>query len=171
MAEHDPSSSRRAEHFGLSLAAVVMAPWTFRIVLLADRASTGIDAQDLRGFLADLSVSFLFLALVLLAARATRIFAVALAVFWGVAQYGNYENIRVLGSLAVTHDLAFLAHPTFLFGSALVVSTRGSGRISIGCSSVCSPTCNRTAYWPGGARLPEGVDGQPTAPGTRTGSG
>ena len=106
----------------LALVGVVLAPFAFRLALLSDRAMTGMALQDLRGFLSDLSVSLLFVALLVAASRVSRLLAAALAMFWVALHNANFENVRVLGSLATFHDAKFLLDPTFVMGSALAIS-------------------------------------------------
>ena len=105
--------------FSLALLGVILAPFAFRIVLLSDRAMTGAALQDLRGFLSDLCVSLLCMALLVVASRASRLLAVGLAVLFAATQNIGFENVRGLGSLATFHDARFLLDPTFVKGSAL----------------------------------------------------
>ena len=115
----DPGPSRART--ALAFASVVAAPLGFRIASIADR-SGGVALPDLRGVVADASTALLVLAAVVAVSRIARVAAVALVALWTLLQYANFETVRVLGSLASALDAGYLADPTFLFGSALVVS-------------------------------------------------
>ncbi len=115
----DPGPSRART--ALAFASVVAAPLGFRIAAIADRGG-GVALPDLRGVLADASTALLVLAAVVAVSRIARVAAVALVALWTLLQYANFETVRVLGSLASALDASYLADPTFLLGSALVVS-------------------------------------------------
>ncbi len=105
----------------LAFASAVLAPAVFRVAAMVDRGN-GVALVDLRGFASDATVALLVLALAVLASRVSRLVALALVLTWTALQYANYESIRVLGSLISVRDASYLADPTFLRGSALVVS-------------------------------------------------
>ena len=83
----------------LALAAVMLAPLTFRIALILDRTG-GFAVQDLRGFLSDAAMSLLVLALLVVLSLGSRLAAALLAAVWVLLQYGNHETVRELGALA-----------------------------------------------------------------------
>jgi hypothetical protein len=107
--------------YALALASVCAGPFAFRIAAICDRDG-GLALQDLRGFLSDAAVALLALAILLALSLASRLLAVLLVSIWTLLQYANYETVRVLGSLASSLDLGFLANPTFLLGSATALS-------------------------------------------------
>ena len=115
----DPGPSRARS--ALAFASVVAAPLGFRIAAIADR-DAGVAIPDLRGVVADASTALLVLAAVVAVSRIARVAAVALVALWTLLQYANFETVRVLGSLASALDAGYLVDPTFLLGSALVVS-------------------------------------------------
>ncbi len=115
----DSATSRT--RIAVAFASAVIAPVAFRVAALSDRGS-GVALVDLRGFWSDAMVALLVLALAVLASRASRLAALALVLIWTALQYANYESLRVLGSLISVRDASYLADPTFLRGSALVVS-------------------------------------------------
>jgi arylsulfatase A-like enzyme len=107
--------------YTLALASACAGPFAFRIASICDRAG-GLALQDLRGFLSDAALALLALAILLLVSLASRLLAVLLVLIWTLLQYANYETVRVLGSLASSLDVGFLADPTFLLGSATAIS-------------------------------------------------
>lgn len=115
----DPAASRT--RIAVAFASALIAPVAFRLAALSDRGS-GVALVDLRGFGSDAMVALLVLALAVLASRASRLAALALVLIWTALQYANYESLRVLGSLISFRDAGTLADPTFLRGSALVLS-------------------------------------------------
>jgi hypothetical protein len=117
--DEDPGFSRART--ALAFASVVAAPLGFRIAAIADR-DAGVALPDLRGVLADASTALLVFAAVVAVSRIARVAAVVLVALWTLLQYANFETVRVLGSLASALDAPYLADPTFLLGSALVVS-------------------------------------------------
>ncbi len=109
--------------FALAIAAVLLSPLAFRLTLLLERAPTGPGISDLRGFLSDTFVSLLCLSILVLVNRFSRTAAGTLTALWVVFQYANFENVRVLDSLVTVQDASYLSDATFIFGSALVVSS------------------------------------------------
>jgi arylsulfatase A-like enzyme len=110
--------------FALALLSLALAPWAFRVVALVEE-SRGLGVADARGFMADLVVALLLLALLWPLARVARwLAALAIAVL-ALGYYANYETIAALGSVASPLDLGFLADPTFVRGSALAIRHPG----------------------------------------------
>jgi len=110
----------RLDRAGRTLAALLLAPFTLRLLLLVDPSRT-LALQDLRGFACDLAITLLMLPVVFAACRASRWLGAAVVVAWTVLQYSNYETVSQLGSLASALDLHFLGDSTFLLGSAVVL--------------------------------------------------
>lgn len=110
----------RLEGAGRALAALLLAPFTLRLLLLIDQARAPA-LQDLRGVASDLAIALLLLPVVLAACRVGRWLAAAVVVLWTALQYSNYETVFQLGSLASALDLHFLGDSTFLLGSAVVL--------------------------------------------------
>jgi hypothetical protein len=104
-----------------ALAAVLVSPVAFRLLLVWERTG-GFELQDLRGLVSDAAVSLVALALLVALGRRLRVLAALALAVWCIAQYANYEIVSALGSLASFSDAGYLLDPTFVVGSALVVS-------------------------------------------------
>ena len=115
----DPGTPRGRT--ALAFVSVAAAPFAFRLAAIADRGGAAA-LPDLRGVVADASAALIALAVVVALGRVSRAAAAVVVLLWTALQYANYETVRVLGSLASVLDAGYLADPTFLFGSALVVS-------------------------------------------------
>ena len=99
-------------------AAALLAPVAVRLALIAER-DVAFSFPDLRGLYSDLAVSLFFLVALVLACRWTRWLAMVLVGLWCVLNYGNYEHVAALGSLASLTQAHYLADATFLKGSVL----------------------------------------------------
>lgn len=107
----------------LALVAVLLAPYAFRVATITGRSSLDFVPQDLRGFLADTASGFACFALLILAAKISRLGASLLAVLWTLLHEANYETLLLLGALANIFDVGYLGDTTFLLGSATVFSS------------------------------------------------
>ena len=58
--------------FAATLAAVLLAPWTFRVLLMVEEAGTAPAASVARGFVSDLAVALLFASVVVVIGRVAR---------------------------------------------------------------------------------------------------
>jgi len=105
----------------LVLAALLGTAFLLRASLIAEETARLV-FQDLRGFLSDLLVSLVLLALLVWTARVSRILASLLVAAWVLLHFANYETVRELGAPASVYDLGFLGDRTFLLGSAAAVS-------------------------------------------------
>lgn len=103
------------------VAAVLAAPWLFRALAVFE-APTAPTTANLRGIAADLAVGMALLAGLWFLARWARWLGVLLVGLLALGYYANYETITGLGTVASTLDLAFLADPTFLRGSAFALA-------------------------------------------------
>jgi phosphoglycerol transferase MdoB-like AlkP superfamily enzyme len=147
---HPASPEPRSSRLLLLLVALALAPIAFRVVLISDRTA-GLAVGDFRGFLSDLAVSLMVLAVILLAGRLSRWFGIGLVGIWNVAQYANLEVVRELGSLASVLDVEFLVDGTFIAGSvssiampALLVVVSGTS-LALAWRGLGSPPAGRAA--------------------------
>jgi hypothetical protein len=105
-----------------ALAAILVIPaWTLRYLALRELGlSQG--ATLFRGFAADLAVALCFLVAILVVARWRRWAAVAVAAFWVLLQYANYEHVLALDAPLSFTYAGYLLDPTFLLGSGVALS-------------------------------------------------
>ena len=105
-----------------ALAAVLVIPaWILRFLAVRE-LGIGQGATLFRGFAADLVAALCFLFVVLLVGLWRRWAAVVVTSVWVLLQYANYEHVLALDApLSLTYA-GYLADPTFLLGSGLVLS-------------------------------------------------
>ncbi len=109
-------------HFAAVLAALLLAPWTFRVLLLTGEIGGVPAAIDLRGFVSDLAVALLFASVVVALGCVARLLGALLVAAFTLLHYANYETVVALGAVASLLDVRFLADQTFLRGSVAAVS-------------------------------------------------
>ncbi|MBW2665393.1 MAG: LTA synthase family protein [Deltaproteobacteria bacterium] len=100
------------------LATLLATPILLRALWIAE-ADGALAVSDLRGFLSDGAVGLVWFALVITAARVSRLLAVALAVVWVGLSFANDEWVRVMGAPGSLLDLGYLGDITFVGGSAV----------------------------------------------------
>jgi len=113
--------------WALLIACFLGAPLLTRLFLIFDDArGQTFQMHDLAGFASDISVSlvavFLFVLLHRLKRVAARITSGMLIFVWCVFHYSNYEHVLANSDIVSLSYAKYLFSPTFLFGSALVVS-------------------------------------------------
>ena len=109
---------------GRVVGAVLLSPLVVRIMLTIEH-DIRVRAGDLRGLALDVAVSLLVAIAVLFVLRIERWgrpAAMVLVALWCLINFGNYEHIRELGSMARLTYAGYLADPTFLLGSGLAFS-------------------------------------------------
>ena len=111
--------------FAATLAALLLAPWTFRVLLMVEEAGTAPAASVARGFVSDLAVALLFASVVVAVGRVARPLGAALVAVLALALYANYATVVALGAVASLLDMRFLADQTFLRGSVTAVAHPG----------------------------------------------
>lgn len=103
------------------IAAFLLAPVTVRLTLTAEHEFR-LGLGDLRGWLGEVAISVLLTAAVAAvtnARPALRSAALVVLTVWSLAHWANYEHIAELGSVINFLNVAYIADPTFLLGSAL----------------------------------------------------
>ncbi len=114
---NERSTRRRAA----SVVAVLLAPWAYRALAMADVPHvTGL--ADLRGFVSDAAIGALTLGVLLPMARISRWLAAVCVGLLALGYYANYETIHALGMIASPLDLKYFDDPTFVRGSALALA-------------------------------------------------
>jgi hypothetical protein len=103
------------------LATLLVTPFLLRVLWIAEAGGPFADS-DLRGFLSDGAVGLVGFALVVFAARVSRLLAVGLAVVWVGLSFANDEWVRVMGAPGSLLDLGYLGNLTFVGGSAVAMS-------------------------------------------------
>jgi len=109
---------------GRVVGAVLLSPLVVRALLITEH-DIRVRAGDLRGLALDVAVSLLVAIAVLFVLRIERWgrpAAMVLVALWCLINFGNYEHIRELGSMARLTYAGYLADPTFLLGSGLAFS-------------------------------------------------
>lgn len=108
--------------FAAIFASLLIAPWAFRVLLLAEEVGAVPATTDLRGFASDFAVACLLAVPVILLGRVARGLAVLVVLLVVLAAYVNYETVVALGSVASLLDAGFLGDQTFLRGSVAAIS-------------------------------------------------
>lgn len=111
--------------------AVLLPPVLLRLRLLLDTGAA-IGPADAAGWLADLGVSGLVLAVVLVCLRAGSWLGLAAVTAWIAANLVSYESIRALDALPSFRDASYLADPTFVAGSGLGALSGGIAPWTLG---------------------------------------
>ncbi len=105
-----------------ALAAILVIPaWILRFLALRE-LGLGQGPTLFRGFAADLAVALCLLVAVLVAAGWRRWAAVAVAAFWVLLQYANYEHVLALDAPLSFTYAGYLLDRTFLLGSGVALS-------------------------------------------------
>jgi hypothetical protein len=112
---------------GIALfCAAAAAPVALRAAQVIETKSS-FRLTDFTGLIADIAVASLFAAFLSTALwafrrTAARAVCVPLLLLWTLFNYGNFEHIKALGTMANLANSAYLLDKTFLLGSALQVS-------------------------------------------------
>jgi arylsulfatase A-like enzyme len=106
------------------LAACLLSPAVTRVCLLIDGAFL-LTLVDARGFVSDLAMAIILLALLTLLSRRPRWVTLAGIAVWCLFNHANYEYARELGANLRLSYVRYLADPVFLQGSALAPSRPG----------------------------------------------
>jgi len=129
----------------LLVLAGLLATACFLRASLISEETAHVALQDLRGFLSDLLIALFLLAVLLCAARVSRILASLLVAAWVLLHFANYETVRELGAPASVFDVGFLGDRTFLLGSATAVSRPALLVVLLAGSVALAWTCLRGA--------------------------
>ncbi len=103
------------------VSGFLSAPFITRAVLIHGRGKNLILA-DYGGFISDIAVALLALIGYIIIAKASRIFGAVILILWCAFHYSNFEHVVANGDVISLSYIKYLFSPTFLFGSALVVS-------------------------------------------------
>ncbi len=104
------------------LGVLLTSAWLLRGIHVAGGAggAGGVGAHDVRGFVSDLVMAWLWLGLGSWAFRRFG-FGLFLALVWTAVQVANYEHLTALGALPRLVNIHYLWDPTFFHGSVLPV--------------------------------------------------
>ncbi len=136
----------------LLVAAVFLVPAALRSALML-KQGVYPGVHDLRGFFSDLSMSFLYAAIIVFFCRRWQWSWIVLLALWCFSNYGGYEHIRALNALPGFVDAKYLANATFLGGSALRVSSFFLLSLVLACSLFLAWLVFRTGGRAGGAGM------------------
>ncbi len=105
----------------LLLSGFLSAPFFTRLILINGRGKNLIFA-DIGGFISDLALTLILACVYLIVAKRSRIAGSILLLTWCAFHYSNFEHVVANGDVISLSYVKYLFSPTFLFGSAIVVS-------------------------------------------------